>query len=72
MSLYQRWIEMLVKWCEAGQKEHAWHTAKKLEEIWCLEGISAELTRTMRQRLHAVSIEIGGKSDPQPLRKEAR
>ena len=63
MTLYQQWLDILIAWCEVGQKEHAWHTAKKLEENPHLEGISAELTRTMRQRLHVVSTGSGAKNE---------
>jgi hypothetical protein len=71
MTLKQRWLDMLIAWCEVGQKEHAWKKAKQLAED-CpheLSELPDALTQTMRQRLHVVSTESGGKSDPQPLRK---
>lgn len=50
MTLYNRWLDMLMKWCAAGQKAHAWHVAQELEQNPLLQGISAELTQRMRQR----------------------
>jgi hypothetical protein len=51
MSLYQRWLDQLIKWCECGQKAHAWHMAQEMEkECPMLEGLAAELTKTMKAR----------------------
>ena len=40
---------MLIRWCNAGQKAHAWHTAKELDKTELFEGIAAELEAHMKR-----------------------
>jgi len=61
MNLRQQWLDMLIKWCNAGQKAHAWHTAKELEkmEFGLFDGIAAELEAHMKS-LNAAQRKNGG------------
>lgn len=61
MNLRQQWLDMLIKWCNAGQKAHAWRTAEELErmEFGLFDGIAGELEKTMKQ-LNAQQLKNGG------------
>jgi hypothetical protein len=67
-------LALLVRFCEAGQKEAAWYEAKLLAQIdpYQLSELPSELTATMkaRQALNTAPTGGGGKSDP--LRTQGR
>jgi len=59
MNLRQQWLDMLIKWCIAGSKTHAWHTAKELDKTELFDGIAAELEAHMKS-LNEQQLKTGG------------
>lgn len=52
MSLSSRWLTQLIKWCEVGQKSHAWNRAQELSQL-CpaeLSELPAQLTAAMKKQ----------------------
>jgi hypothetical protein len=50
MTLYQRWLEQLIKWSEAGSKSHAWHQARELAKNPMFAELPNDLTKAMQSR----------------------
>ena len=72
MTLLQRYIAQCVKWCEAGQKAHAWHLAQEAGTLYPAELsdlpelLTAEMKARQRSSLQVIE---GGKNESSTHRR---